>query len=1050
MILSRRSFTYRSLVPFGESDVLRWGGGRWVAVLLVLLMPVVVGATPASDSLGSDSGLRVSVAGEAQIDATPGSVVTAVFRIHNRRPEQRSVTLRAHLPSDWTLVTSLGAVSLPPNESIVRLVSVAVPKKAAVATHSIRVTAEAPSSRPIEQQVDVQVAPVRELAIQPLDGPSTVPAGEDYTARFALVSKSNVPLRVRLDAESSRQLPMQTASQSTRLAPWDTTPITVTVQTEPVSRAFRHRLTLRARTEDGDHSAEGQSTVEIVPVDGARGSDEDMYPVAVRMQTVGDAAGVGQQVEVQGSGPLTTDGAHAVDLFVRTPSSSGLSGFGRRDRYQLTYESDDLQVQAGDHVYQQTPLTETGRLGLGVGAAYQGEGWTVGGHALRARYGGTARQAAAFVGLQAHSRFGMRGTVIQNGGLYDGTFVSLQGRVEPWSDATLTVEGGAGQGHEGTGTSYRAALDGEHAWGSYHIEHLRADAAVPTSTQDVERTSAHGVVRVSESFVLDGSYRRLERGLSAHSFFSYESSYGKMGVRPSGQWGVVQWTGGLYGVYDQTGDRTTQTLNARANARVGWVGVRSAVEMGRRSFGIKDGAYRAYSGQLSLRTDPVRVSGGADYEIAPTRARTTPAPRLSINTSAQVDLAKRTELSLRAHWSASETPSFDGYRTVSIRLDHHFRFGHRLSVEARSNRFADTPFSIAPWTEVPSYRVSYTVPVGLPVVQERSTGVVTGRVVDAETGAGIADALIRLGDTEQYTDENGRFTLSRSAQYLRLDRASIGLDRVPMMPMPLKIDRDQTSSPIVVPVTNSASLTARIVLYDHPTLRAALTGEDPIAVDSLDRVVVEVEDDQGRRRRLTSADGTARFDDLRPGTWTLRLVDPSLPDDHVLAQETHTIKLTPGATDSVTVKVVPRPQNDPTASQSGKTLGGKAMPQDRTSASSIDSGRTLTAPSSTPDASTDESATGEKHEVKHVEWLAQLSRNYYDTLYCWTVIWEANRDELADPDELRPGMELTIPPAEACTVEKPGPPIPDSLRPSVQRHSLLPPTKTVAPPTGPH
>ncbi|PQJ35442.1 hypothetical protein BSZ35_13260 [Salinibacter sp. 10B] len=105
--------------------------------------------------------------------------------------------------------------------------------------------------------------------------------------------------------------------------------------------------------------------------------------------------------------------------------------------------------------------------------------------------------------------------------------------------------------------------------------------------------------------------------------------------------------------------------------------------------------------------------------------------------SAQVELTDRTELSLRAHWGESGTPSFGGYRTVSIRLDHHFRFGHRLSVEARSNRFADTPFSTAPWTEVPSYRVSYTVPVGLPVVQERSTGAVTGRVVDAETGPAL-------------------------------------------------------------------------------------------------------------------------------------------------------------------------------------------------------------------------------------------------------------------------------------------------------------------------
>jgi phage tail protein X len=74
--------------------------------------------------------------------------------------------------------------------------------------------------------------------------------------------------------------------------------------------------------------------------------------------------------------------------------------------------------------------------------------------------------------------------------------------------------------------------------------------------------------------------------------------------------------------------------------------------------------------------------------------------------------------------------------------------------------------------------------------------------------------------------------------------------------------------------------------------------------------------------------------------------------------------------------------------------------------------------------------------VEQVEWLAQLSRKYYGTLYCWTVIWEANRGRIEDPDELRPGMTLEIPPDSACTIDHPGPPIPDSLRPSVQRRSL--------------
>jgi hypothetical protein len=77
------------------------------------------------------------------------------------------------------------------------------------------------------------------------------------------------------------------------------------------------------------------------------------------------------------------------------------------------------------------------------------------------------------------------------------------------------------------------------------------------------------------------------------------------------------------------------------------------------------------------------------------------------------------------------------------------------------------------------------------------------------------------------------------------------------------------------------------------------------------------------------------------------------------------------------------------------------------------------------------------HVVTHVEWLAQLSREYYGTLYCWPVIWKANRDGMADPDALTPGMTLDIPPASACTVTEPGPPIPAALRPAVQKQALL-------------
>ena len=41
--------------------------------------------------------------------------------------------------------------------------------------------------------------------------------------------------------------------------------------------------------------------------------------------------------------------------------------------------------------------------------------------------------------------------------------------------------------------------------------------------------------------------------------------------------------------------------------------------------------------------------------------------------------------------------------------------------------------------------------------------------------------------------------------------------------------------------------------------------------------------------------------------------------------------------------------------------------------------------------------------------LSKLARKYYDNTYCWVYIYIANKDRLADPNNITPGMELIIP-----------------------------------------
>lgn len=41
--------------------------------------------------------------------------------------------------------------------------------------------------------------------------------------------------------------------------------------------------------------------------------------------------------------------------------------------------------------------------------------------------------------------------------------------------------------------------------------------------------------------------------------------------------------------------------------------------------------------------------------------------------------------------------------------------------------------------------------------------------------------------------------------------------------------------------------------------------------------------------------------------------------------------------------------------------------------------------------------------------LSKLARQYYDNTYCWVYIYIANKDKIANPNKLTPGIELTIP-----------------------------------------
>jgi nucleoid-associated protein YgaU len=90
-----------------------------------------------------------------------------------------------------------------------------------------------------------------------------------------------------------------------------------------------------------------------------------------------------------------------------------------------------------------------------------------------------------------------------------------------------------------------------------------------------------------------------------------------------------------------------------------------------------------------------------------------------------------------------------------------------------------------------------------------------------------------------------------------------------------------------------------------------------------------------------------------------------------------------------------------------------ASPQRPALASPAASPSTASASAATPAPTAGEAAAGESYEVQSGDTLATIANQFYGDPTQWRRIYDANKDTIgADPDKLKIGMKLSIPPKQ--------------------------------------
>jgi nucleoid-associated protein YgaU len=92
-----------------------------------------------------------------------------------------------------------------------------------------------------------------------------------------------------------------------------------------------------------------------------------------------------------------------------------------------------------------------------------------------------------------------------------------------------------------------------------------------------------------------------------------------------------------------------------------------------------------------------------------------------------------------------------------------------------------------------------------------------------------------------------------------------------------------------------------------------------------------------------------------------------------------------------------------------KLFGGKEKP--RADFSNVQSGASSTAPSAPSPSASAPAASKRTYTVVSGDSLSKIAKREYGDAQKWTVIYEANRDKISNPDLIHPGQVLTIPSA---------------------------------------
>jgi hypothetical protein len=866
--------------------------------VLVLLLALATPALGQSDELSIRAARRDSIVARAS--------VTAVFSVTSRRADSVQVMPHVDMPKDWTVLLGALPFTIAGGATSMLVVSFAVPARATAGTYPVRVWLTTSTDTKGTMDSVMVTVPMRTgIEVVVTDRPGYSVSGNTYEAGFTVRNRGNAPAQLTLEVSSTIGRVAGAGSAFT-LGADEARGVRLTVQTPAgLDAATDDILEVTGRVVGDTLQASASARVVVVPEPSRTIEEYLRIPTHINLRAA-SANGV-SPFEVYGRGRIIDGKSPVLDFMFRGPTGA-YSPFGERDEYRAELSAKSWRVRGGDHVFMLSPLSSSAQPGFGAGADADAGAFSFGAHGQQfRRQPEKGNESGAFVNYSPMpgARVGLSG-LNRTGGSLPGMIGSATASLQT---AGYSVDGELARSKNGAsvGDAGSLRMNARSGLGTVELGLTSADTAFAGS----QRAADHGYFTARTSYWRDVSLgvsgsvhnadlsrstgvpyddRFVIGGVSATFVNRYAVEVG--GVRRSTNTGATDATArqlsvrvrgdqplafGTVSLETEVGRATDIAQNTRTFSDAS-VGLRRSLRKG--SIG---GYIGHYSGGAVTKGATASVTFGGDL----TR-----------------HIGRSTDLSVLGYALRQSTALDQWHTQIDGQVSHQLRTGNWVRFRARLMSGGAVP----PAMRNVGY-IEYGMPFGTPISRLRTVGRVYGRVVDAVSGSGVPNALVRLGPQVAITDKAGNVAFGGvpgGEHRLSMSQETQFTDAVFVGNPTLSVDSARTQpTTFTLAIARSARLEAEVRRYAVAQTGVAGAADSLVESGAVANATLVLIGERDTLYRTTNDVGKVSFTDIPPGQWRV-VIRGDAPAFHRFDPDRMDLALAPGEAKTLSFRLVPR------------------------------------------------------------------------------------------------------------------------------------------------